>query len=242
MACYLIINPGVHFDHSLSNTQIAFVDVNGDGYPDSVTSTADNKISVRFNKRGKTNLLQAVHNPLGGTIRLGYQRDGNTVDQPNSTWTLSRVEVDDGRPGDGVDVKLSTYEYSGARYNKLERAMLGYNKVIERQRSFADNSVVLRSIEQTYLNDNVFDSGLLTSQVLRAGPSGNALQETDSSWSLIDLSTNAPADLSLTAADPTGLRLLGLAVAAVQTETDSMPVAQKPCPRSRLSSTTPWAM
>ncbi len=213
VACYLIINPGVHFDHSVSNTQVALVDVDGDGYPDSVASTADNQISVRFNNRGRTNLLHMVSNPLGGKIRLGYERDGNTVQQPNSIWTLARVEVDDGRANDGVDVKLSTFEYTGARYNRLEREMLGYSSVIERQRSFADNSV-LRSVEQTYLNDNIFDSGLLTSQVLKA-PDGHALQETRSTWSLIDLATNSAANL---AADP--VILLNVAVAAVQTRTE----------------------
>src|SRR5205807_1173989 len=77
---------------------------------------------------------------------------------------------------------------------------------------------VIRSIEQTYLNDNVFDSGLLTSQVLKDA-SGAKFEETDSTWSLIDLKTNAAADLSLPPSDPAGVRLLGIAVGAVQTQT-----------------------
>ena len=100
VACYLIVNPGVHFDHTVSSTQIALVDVDGNGYPDVVKSTADNQLTVRFNQAGKTNLLQAVHNPLGGTIGLDFQRDGNTcrathlhldsVQGPGERWPARR--------------------------------------------------------------------------------------------------------------------------------------------------------
>jgi len=217
VACYLIVNPGVHFDHTVSSTQIALVDVDGDGYPDVVKSTADNQVTVRFNLAGKTNLLQAVHNPLGGTISLDFQRDGNTVAQPTSIWTLSRVQVNDGRPGDGVDVNTSTYTYSGGRFDRLEREMLGYGSVVEHQLA-ADGSTV-RSIEDTYLNDNVFDGGLPAKQVLRDA-NGTALQETDTTWSLIDLKTQQPANLSPTAADPAGVRLFGMAVGPLSTRVD----------------------
>ena len=188
------------------------------GYPDVVKSTADNQLVVSLDKVGRTNLLKTVTNPLGGAISLEYKRDGNTVAQPFSIWTMSKVQVDDGRPGDGVDKRTSTYEYSGGRYNKLEREMLGYSSVIEHQ--LADNgSTELRRVEQTYLNDNVFDSGLLTAQVLK-DPSGKKLQEADSKWRLIDLNTHTDAILSLPSTDPAGVGLLNLAVGAVQIETD----------------------
>lgn len=130
-ACYFIINPNAHFETSISNTQIQLTDVNGDGYPDSVKSMDDGSMQVRMNKRGRTNMLKTVTNPIGGSIRLGYQRDGNTVDQPNSQWTMSSVEVDDGRPGDGADVTMTTYEYAGNKYSPLLREVLGYNKVTD---------------------------------------------------------------------------------------------------------------
>ncbi len=199
VACYLIVNPGVHFDHTVSSTQIGLIDVKGDGTPDVVKSTADNQMTVRLNKLGKTNLLQSVRNPLGGTITLDYARDGNTVAQPTSIWTLSKVQVNDGRPGDGADISTSTYTYAGGHYDRLEREMLGYSSVIENQ--LADDGSIARSIEDTYLNDNVFDSGLPAKQVLRDAnpkPNGTVLDETDTTWSLIDLKTNAPVNLSTT--------------------------------------------
>jgi YD repeat-containing protein len=217
VACWLIVNPGAHFDHSVSSNQIALIDVDGDGLPDVLKSTSDSQLTVSLNNARRTNLLKSVNNPLGGTINLEYKRDGNTTDQPSSVWTLSKVQVNDGRPGDGADVKTSTYAYSGGRYNKLEREMLGYSSVIEHQ--LATDGSVLRTIEQTYLNDNVFDSGLLTTQVLKDGK-GNKLQEADTSWKLIDLKTHTDADLSLGGTDPAGVRLLNLAVGAEQTRTD----------------------
>jgi RHS repeat-associated protein len=212
VACYLIVNPGVHVDTSVSSTQIALTNVNGTGYPDVVKSTADNQLTVRFSNIARTNLLQTVRNPLGGSIRMDYQRDGNTVDQPQSVWTLARVDVTDGRSGgNSQHVSSSTFLYAGARYSRLERQMLGYSSVVEHQLA-ADGSTILRNIAETYMNDNIFDNGLLTMQAVEDA-SGNKLQETDTTWSLTDLHTHNAANFA-TDADT----LLGMAVGPLQTE------------------------
>ncbi len=137
VACYLIINPGAHFEHTISTNQVQLTDVNGDGYADSVRSDDDDELRVRLNTRGRTNLLRTVTNPLGGEIRLDYHRDGNTVAQPFPQWVLSTVEVDDHRPGDGPDVQLTTYSYGGNVFNPLEREILGYQLVVEQQRAYS---------------------------------------------------------------------------------------------------------
>jgi RHS repeat-associated protein len=233
--CYLIVNPGVHTDHSVSNTQIALVNVTGSGEPDVVKSTADNQLTVRSSSVGRTNLLQAVHNPLGGSVRLSYQRDGNTVSQPQSVWTLSRLEVDDGRPGDGANVSASTFTYAGGRYSRLEREVLGYSSVIEHQLA-ADGSTVLRSIEQDYLNDNIFDMGLLASQVLKDAD-GKKLKQTDTTWSLIDLGTHSEANVSPTPTDPAGVHLLTMAVGPRQAQVDQIWFDGSQNPAERTSMT-----
>jgi hypothetical protein len=46
-------------------------------------------VRVQRNTTARTNLLSTVQNPLGGTISLDYDRYGNSVDHPDSTWALS---------------------------------------------------------------------------------------------------------------------------------------------------------
>lgn len=211
VGCYIIVNPGGHYDRSVSNQQIELVDVNGDGLPDSVSSTADSGMSVRENLTGRTNLLKDVHNPLGGAITIGYQRAGNTTTQPMSKWVMSRVDVDDGRPGDGVNDQATTYTYDGDVYNYLERADLGSSTVTEKQIDVTNSNAVLRIRKHTYLNDNIFDSGLETDQVLQT-PNGTRATETVTDWRLVDLATGQVADVAPTASDPAGVRLLTMAV------------------------------
>ncbi len=207
-ACYLIINPGVHVEGGISRPELQLTDVNGDGYPDHVASTADGSMDVSLNTTGRTNLLKSVANPLGGSFTLDYIRAGNTTSEPFSQWVMSRVAVDDGRPGNGADVQLTTYEYANNVYNPLERSFLGYATVTERQRDAgAPGEPVLRSYERVYRNANIFDTGLLTSETL-VGPNG-ALKATLNDYRFVDASTGALVDLN---PDPTGVGLLGLAV------------------------------
>jgi RHS repeat-associated protein len=220
--CYLIINPGVTVSGGMSRQEIGLYDVNGDGYADHIYSTADNSMDVSLNTTGRTNLLKSVANPLGGTITLDYTRKGNTTSEAFSQWVMSSVSVDDGRPGDGPDVQLTTYEYGHNVYDALERAFLGYDTVIERQRdtSVAGNPV-LRSYERVYRNANVFDNGLLVSETL-LDAAGNKIKDTVNTWNFVDAATGAPVDLGFEPGDPAYLRLLDYSVfpQLVKTQTD----------------------
>lgn len=225
--CWIIVNPGVHVDTSWSSTRVQVADINGDGYADSLASSADDNLDVKLNNHGRTNLLKSVHNPLGGSVNLDYTRAGNTVEQPNSVWNLTKVEVDDGRPGDGVDKQLTTYEYANNRYNRLDRAILGYDTVVERQ--LADQNdpnpyddPVLRKIERHYRNATIFDNGLLTDEVLKT-PGDKALKETVTEWKLVelkDLAAGKPADVGHRDDDPADLRFFGMSVARERTKVE----------------------
>lgn len=209
--CYIILNPGADFDRGVSSQEVELSDVDGDGRPDSISSTTDNALVVRTNLTGKTNLLKAVHNPLGGTITLDYDRTGNTVAMPASQYVMSRVEVDSGRPGPGTSIQktVTTYQYDGGVSNPLERTTFGFSKVTARQ--LDPSNAVLRMTEHAFLNDNIFDAGLETRESLM-DPSGKKIKETLSDWKLVDLATNDTAALAPTAADPANVRLLGMAV------------------------------
>jgi YD repeat-containing protein len=198
--CYLIVNPGAHAEGSASISDVDLQDVNGDGYADSVgrnPGAGDSELDVRLNTHGRTGLLKSVHNPLGGRIDLDYSREGNTIHHPDSAWVLSKVTVDDGRPGDGPDVATSTIDYTGANYDFVHRADLGFRTVTVREMA-ADGSTVLRTTRRTYSNDSVFDAGLLTDTSLYDGDpvDANLVQQAVSTWRVLDGETGDPLDLS----------------------------------------------
>lgn len=184
-ACYLVINPGASYQNSVSFSEVTLEDIDGDGFVDSLASTDDHEVRVQRNTTGRTNLLAAFTNPLGGTVGLDYERYGNTVEHPDSTWALSRVEVDDGRPGDGVDVTVSTFDYEEPRFDRLFRQSLGFAKVTEEE--LDANNVAKRTTETEYLNDNVFVAGLQTKMTVREGPNGPALRAASLDWGIRDV-------------------------------------------------------
>lgn len=227
--CYIILNPGGHVEGGMSRQTLEIYDVNGDGDPDHIARalendpathrdvTSDNYMDVSLNTTGRTNLLKSVANPIGGTFELDYTRKGNTTSQAFSQWVLSRVAVDDGRPGDGPDVRLTTYEYEGNIYNALERDFLGYALVTERQRDAgAPGEPVLRSFERAYRNGTIFEKGLLE-RVTLLGPDGIPIKETLNGWRIADATTGTVVNLS---PDPAGVGLLGVAAFPQRIRTD----------------------
>lgn len=209
VACYLVINPGASFQNTISTTQVELQDVNGDGYADSVSTTDDNSLMVRLNKHGATNLLKQVKNPVGGTIDLSYERDGNTVDHPGSIWVLDRVEINDGRPGDGADISATTYAYAGLRYDRVHRQSLGYNTITASELDTAlPARPVLRVTTSAYYNDSVFTAGLQRS-VTTTTPTGALLRKATSTYGFRDV-RNVPAGFDpLALVIPVGDTLLG---------------------------------
>lgn len=217
VACYLIINPGASFQNSISSTEIDLTDVDGDGYADSVKSTDDNVMSVKRNKQGRTNMLKTVRNPLGGMYSLDYQRYGNTIDHPDSVWALKQVDVNDGRPGDGVDVSRTTYTFSGLKYDRLHRESLGFSQITADERDAAANNI-LRKTRYEYLNDNVFVAGL-EKAVTVMDPAGAYLRSNETSWALRNILTNGSAVPSNTVASLTSVASLTASYAPLLTQT-----------------------
>ncbi|MEU4162124.1 SpvB/TcaC N-terminal domain-containing protein [Actinoplanes sp. NPDC026670] len=171
-ACFLIIagcvitNPGVSVSSGIGRAEQALRDINGDGFADHLRSTSDDQLTVAQNTTGRTNLLKTVNRPLGSRIDLDYTRDGNTYDQPQSRFTLSRVAVYDGRPGDGQDTQVSTFRYAGGVYDRLERVFRGYTSVVSEQRDPAAGSSVQRTTTTEYATGSHYTRGLVTRTVV----------------------------------------------------------------------------
>jgi RHS repeat-associated protein len=183
----VVFNPDINFTTSVGRPELAFRDVDGDGFADQAYSLKDDHLSVAINQIGRTNILKSVTRPLGAKIDLEYTRDGNRYEMPQSRWVMSRVLVDDGHPNDGVDVQETTYRYTGGNYNRLERDFYGYQTVVEEHRS---NHSVYRKVTNTYLNANYYAKGLEADELTTDG-SGSKYLETVNTYTLRDLNTGS---------------------------------------------------
>ena len=215
--CYLIVNAGVDHTESVHRQAVALSDINGDGYPDHLTSTADNEIQVRLNQHERTNLLVRVNQPLGGRFDLAYDRAGNTFDLPQSRWVLAEVTSFDGVLGDspngglGADFQKSTFAYEDGRYDRLEREFYGFGRMIMETldtRGLGEANLALAApyqrVTRTYDTSSWFSKGLLQSEQFDGLESGSpaALGERVQVFALRDIETgNIPTaadDIRLT--------------------------------------------
>ncbi|HZJ67916.1 MAG TPA: toxin TcdB middle/N-terminal domain-containing protein [Kofleriaceae bacterium] len=185
-ACYLIINPGAEFSTAMNRQEVALRDIDGDGFPDLLTSNASDQLVVASNLTGRSNLLRKVTRPLGATIELDYTRKGNTFEQPKNQFALARVVTFDGVAGDwraanpGADFQLVTYAYGGGFYDRREREFYGYASVAS---TVHDTRGLVGGVPddfarpyvrttRTYLNDSFFAKGLLVSEVVEGLDTG----------------------------------------------------------------------
>ncbi|GIH10187.1 hypothetical protein Rhe02_82540 [Rhizocola hellebori] len=179
----IIINPGGDISTGASRTEFAIRDINGDGRPDHLSSTRDNQLTVAQNRTERTNLLRGVSRPMGARLDFDYTRDGNTYDQPQSRWLLTKTTVSDGFAGDGADTQLTTYEYTGGVFDRLEREFFGYGRVIERHRDTQAADAVYRSITRDYLTDSHYTRGLVRKE-LTTDAAGRPFAETEHTYAL----------------------------------------------------------
>ena len=186
MQCFLIINPGADGDQSMARDEASLRDVDGDGYADHLTSSADGQLKVARNRTGRTNLLKSVSRPLGASFTLDYTRDGNTTANPTSRWTMTKVTVTDGHAGDGADTQATTYSYSGGVYSRLEREFYGYGQVKAQQLDTANSNAVYRSIVSDYRTDSFYTHGLLARQ-RTTDAAGALFADTENTYVLRDV-------------------------------------------------------
>jgi len=170
-------NPSSSIGRGVSRPRNEISDIDGDGYPDMLSSDHDGHLRVARSAIGRSNLLQQVRLPLGGAVVLDYAPTGNTYSMPYSSWVLSSLEIEDGRPGDGADRRKSTFTYEGGRYHRHEREFLGFALVTETHHDTNAEDTPYRRIAYRYDTLNYYRQGLLLSETLRDS-AGNLYTET----------------------------------------------------------------
>ncbi|WP_326981648.1 SpvB/TcaC N-terminal domain-containing protein [Chryseobacterium sp. MYb264] len=169
----LNITVGVSVGKSSGKTKSTFKDMNGDGYPDFVTSDNANNIRVSLNQTGTANLLKKVITPMGGSWEVAYDRIGNTYEMPQSKFVLKSVITNDGFAGDRIfkpDVSKITVTYEKPFYSRWERTFYGFENLtvnqIDTKQGGAASNVIYRKTIQKFNNKNYYFKGLLLDEVL----------------------------------------------------------------------------
>ncbi|MBQ8055261.1 MAG: hypothetical protein IJ270_00390, partial [Paludibacteraceae bacterium] len=68
---------------TVSRSLNAFMDIDGDGFPDLLSSSNEDELLVRRSRIGNTNYLTKVVRPLGDSIVLHYEKTKNSYDMPH---------------------------------------------------------------------------------------------------------------------------------------------------------------
>lgn len=186
----LIFTPSINLGDGMSRELVKMQDVNGDGYPDFVSSSKDDNVSVALSTIGRTNLLKTVTRPMGAYFTLDYKREGNTYAMSNSVWTLSSVRVYDGFGGDGPDTLLTTCRYECGYFDRNEREFYGFRKVYTDAHDAAHHDSVYTTTVQTYSNDNYYTKGMVLDQSGQSADGKNYTQ-TINTYELKDIITGA---------------------------------------------------
>lgn len=151
---FLFITPNVSAGtaESSSRARRQLLDIDGDGYADLLESEKHDKIKVRRNKAGKTNLLRQVTSPLGATTVIDYDRTGNTYDLPQSRWVMSKVTTDGGDRRNGATSFATAFEYADGYYDRRERDFFGFGVVKSTQLDTEKSDAPYRATTLTYDN------------------------------------------------------------------------------------------
>ncbi len=162
----IVFNPGVNVGHSINRPMEDFRDVDGDGFPDVVSSDREKTLTVKRSTIARTNKLKEVQNPLGGSFTLDYKRSEATYDHPGGKWVMASLEINDGVADDGAN-SLTHFDYADGKRDRYEREFLGFGRVITKQLDSENGNALYRTVEQTYDVANYYTAGNSLSSTLK---------------------------------------------------------------------------
>ena len=170
----LKINVGIQtspYNRSLSTDVAQLTDIDGDGYPDYITSESETSATIRLNTAGKTNLLRKVTNFTGSTIDLDYELSAPCYEKPHRSWNLIRVETRnnvDSCPAGG-NRTLTTISYGNPHYDRYERMEFGYDTVTTVAHNTENADTPYRLNSTVYNNVNLAKRGRKVSETVMDG-------------------------------------------------------------------------
>lgn len=188
---------------SLSHTNKAFKDFNGDGFVDYITRDGNN-LKVYYSRIKRTNKLKSVTNPLGGKFTIDYKVQPVDYDNPHAKWAMSQVIIEDGydKVNDGVDVYKKNFVYEKGKYDRREREFYGYKTVKVEDYSTDDsgNEVIYRTSVTNYHNQSYFLNGLVeNSYVIKGNDETKKYSKTINQYAIYGLNaTNDEINLATT--------------------------------------------
>lgn len=159
---------------SWCNGSVRSGDYNGDGKMDLLCDSLATPIAHGGTNDFKSDIASAISNGIGGTTQLQYAVSTdfpNTAGSPPPKFVVSGVTVGDGRGG----FAITTYSYSGARFDRQERLFLGFEYAKKTLPCIVGEASC--PYEETYLRQDLASLGRPTWNTRRDG-SGNLLSAT----------------------------------------------------------------
>ncbi|WP_264396986.1 SpvB/TcaC N-terminal domain-containing protein [Rhizobium acaciae] len=220
--CFVIQNPGMRTATTLGRQIVSAQDLNGDGLVDLASTGGfyqgvvgdhpnlgfDFGLATQnyINPLGKQNKLKQIVNPSGNVIHLDYALVGNEgADNPKGIWGLSRIAIDDGfhpsQPEDGADEQISEVVYSTGKYDRWERAFLGFSKLTitdggadcgAASCTGVELSTPLRKTVQQYRNESIYVQGLLAREEVRSVSDEKAFRAREFAYDLWSINSAQP--------------------------------------------------
>ena len=173
------------YNQTFSKDKVQFVDFDGDGFIDQVSSDDENKITVKYNLSGQTNLLKKVTNFTGSTIELEYEITDASYNNPQRTYNLKKITTNDPYTPLGGATTMTEFEYRNPYYNRMERISYGYDTVITYQFDTENNNVLYRKIILGFDNKSFMKKGTKKSETI-CDANNHVYNETLYNVSIID--------------------------------------------------------
>jgi RHS repeat-associated protein len=165
----ICVNPTGSVNRGVNSSLTQLSDMDGDGYPDFLSSEKEGELYIKSSTINRTNMLQTVYLPMGSNFSMDYVQTPATYKHPGGKWALASVKSFDGLTGDGVDSSLVTFEYKNGFYNRHEHEFYGFDTVKTNFYDTGNKNKVYRTIEQHFSNSDYYTKGTMLGETLTDG-------------------------------------------------------------------------